>query len=153
MGAVAVPGVTSAAALRACVVVLGGAVVGVDVGVARGVVVFQDITPVPGTPEHVLGAANLRGRVVPLVDARRALDLPPGPRGDRALVIEHDGIEVAVAIDEIVGLETFERILDPDPEDRGRLGGCVVGRLPRPGGDIALLSAGRLIAALREADA
>jgi chemotaxis signal transduction protein len=153
MSAIAAPEVTRSAALRVCVVVLGGVVVGVDVGVARGVVVFEDVTPVPGTPAHVIGAANLRGRVVPLVDARRALGLGPGPRGDRALVIEHDGIEVAVAIDEVVGIETFEQVLEPDTEDRGRLGGCVVGRLPHVGGNVALLSAHRLIAALREADA
>ncbi len=34
------------------------------------------ITPLPGAPEIVLGVANLRGKVVPIVDIRQRFELP-----------------------------------------------------------------------------
>ena len=55
---------------------LGGETFAIDVRQAREVVGFEDATPVPLAPPHVLGVANLRGEVVTIVDARE----PPAAR-------------------------------------------------------------------------
>jgi purine-binding chemotaxis protein CheW len=41
---------------------------------------FAGATPVPGAPAHVAGLVQVRGRVVPVVDARARFGLPPGER-------------------------------------------------------------------------
>lgn len=38
---------------------------------------FTGATPVPGAPAHVAGLVQVRGRVVPVVDARARFGLPP----------------------------------------------------------------------------
>jgi purine-binding chemotaxis protein CheW len=41
---------------------------------------FTGATPVPGAPAHVAGLMQVRGRVVPVVDARARFGLPPADR-------------------------------------------------------------------------
>jgi purine-binding chemotaxis protein CheW len=41
---------------------------------------FTGATPVPGAPAHVAGLVQVRGRVVPVVDARARFGLPPAER-------------------------------------------------------------------------
>ncbi|MFL5344269.1 MAG: chemotaxis protein CheW [Hyalangium sp.] len=41
---------------------------------------FTGATPVPGAPAHVAGLVQVRGRVVPVVDARTRFGMPPGER-------------------------------------------------------------------------
>jgi purine-binding chemotaxis protein CheW len=41
---------------------------------------FTGATPVPGAPAHVTGLVQVRGRVVPVVDARARFGLPPVDR-------------------------------------------------------------------------
>ena len=61
---------------RACLFALAGARFAVDVRSAREVVVFDDITAVPLASPHLVGVANLRGTVMPIVDVRDMLGLP-----------------------------------------------------------------------------
>ena len=39
---------------------------------------FTGATPVPGAPPHLAGLVQVRGRVVPVVDARARFGMPPG---------------------------------------------------------------------------
>ena len=41
---------------------------------------FTGATPVPGAPSHVAGLVQVRGRVIPVVDARARFGLPPVER-------------------------------------------------------------------------
>jgi purine-binding chemotaxis protein CheW len=41
---------------------------------------FTGATPVPGAPQHVAGLVQVRGRVVPVVDARSRFGAPPAQR-------------------------------------------------------------------------
>jgi purine-binding chemotaxis protein CheW len=137
--------------MRVCLFLLGGERLAVDVAHSRGVVVFEDATRVPGAPPHILGIANLRGRLVALLDIRPALGLPAPVRGraGTALVIEHGGIDAAVAIDEVIGIETFDDVHPLSERERARHGGFASARLARDDGPVMLLDAPRLIDALR----
>jgi chemotaxis signal transduction protein len=138
-------------AMRACLFVLGGQRFAVEVAVARGVVVLDDVTFVPGAPAHVLGIANLRGSLVPVLDVRRHLRLAAPWRDGplKALLTEHDSMQVAIALDTVIGLESFDDALPLGAVERTRYGDFAVARLPGPGGDFTLLDAPRIIDTLR----
>src|SRR5207244_7212683 len=40
---------------------------------------IQDITAVPGTPAHLKGVINLRGKIIPVVDLRLKFAFPDAP--------------------------------------------------------------------------
>ncbi|CAN5342203.1 chemotaxis protein CheW [soil metagenome] len=67
------------------------------------------VTPVPGAQNWMLGVANVRGTLLPVVDLKLFLE---GERtviheGQRVLVVRQSGGNVAVLIDELVGQRTF----------------------------------------------
>jgi chemotaxis signal transduction protein len=137
--------------VRACVFALAGRQLAADIGHTREVVVLPDRTPVPGAPPHVLGVANLRGHVVPIVDISHLLDLPPRPQSEaaRTVVLEGAGVQIAVPTDEVLGLELFDEVLPPDEGDRRPLGALALGRLRRTDGVATLLDVSRLVEAVR----
>ena len=59
---------------------------------------FEGATKVPGAPAHVAGLAQIRGRVVPVIDMRVLFGLPPIERtiDSRIVVLKH--------VDRVVGL-------------------------------------------------
>jgi twitching motility protein PilI len=82
------------------------------------------VTPVPGAQPWMLGVANVRGTLLPVVDLKQFLE---GERtvmheGQRVLVVRQGGGNVAVLIDELFGQRTFNdthrTALTPD--DAGR---------------------------------
>lgn len=72
-----------------------------------------DITPVPGSPDYVLGIINLRGNVVTVVDTRKRFGLPPHEVNDvsRVVIIESGDLVVGMLVDcvaEVVYLKESE---------------------------------------------
>lgn len=64
------------------------------------------VTALPGAPETVIGAVDLRGRFVPVLDVRRRLDLPTTPvRPTDVLVhVELGGRPVLLRVDAALGV-------------------------------------------------
>jgi purine-binding chemotaxis protein CheW len=131
-------------------VTLAGYRFAVEVRYAREVVVFDEYTMVPLAPAHFLGVANLRGSIMPVVDVRPLLGMTPAVAGHevRALVAEHDGIKVALLIDEVLGLELLGGGAPADEGDSPHPGAVIAARLEREDGDAALLDVRALLAAL-----
>jgi purine-binding chemotaxis protein CheW len=134
---------------RACVVVLGGRKFAVDVTDAREVVVLDTTTPVPGAPTVVIGVMNLRGNVLPVVEARPLLGLPVRATTDRALVLADGERRAAVLIEAVLGLTTLDSVRPPAPETPGSF---TVGEVSADtGGQATLLDGRAVLAALRRA--
>lgn len=95
---------------RACVVLLGGRPFAVDVTDAREVVVVDATTPVPGAPPSLIGVMNLRGTVLPVVEARPLLGLPVRTRCDRALVVADGERRAAIVIEAVLGLTALDDV-------------------------------------------
>jgi purine-binding chemotaxis protein CheW len=135
---------------RACVFTTGDATFAVDVAAVREVAIVEELTPVPLAPPHVLGAANLRSEVLPIVDAGELL----GTRGRssgrklRALVVSSSEGEVGVVVDEVVGLEVLEEIFAA-PVPVGPSGELIIGRARRHDRPVTILDAAKVVAALR----
>nr|WP_246505319.1 chemotaxis protein CheW [Coralloluteibacterium stylophorae] len=105
--------------------------VGYRIGPRRLVSAFEEVveilpmpqvTPVPGAQPWMLGIANLRGTLLPVVDLRLFLE---GERtvlheGQRVLVMRQHGGNVAVLIDELFGQRGFHEEDAVAPEAEGR---------------------------------
>ena len=69
---------------------LGNESFGLPVGKVQEIIRLPAITPVPRMPAHIRGVANLRGRVIPVVDLRVRLGLPPlAPAPRTCLIVVH----------------------------------------------------------------
>lgn len=135
---------------RACVVELAGTRFAVDVRHAREVIVLDELTMIPLAPSHLLGVLNLRGSVLLLVDIRPFLGLEATrtAREARALVVECDGVQAALLIDEVGGLEPLDGLEPAGDGADGRAPDFTAGRLEREGGAVTLLDVGRILSAL-----
>lgn len=137
-------------AIRACLFMLAGSPFAVDVRSAREVAVFDEITVVPRAPAPLIGVANLRGTVIPIVDVRPLLGLPVQRLGRslRTLIVRDGAIQVALAVEGVLGLEPFEEILLLN----GAVGGAHrefdLGLLKWGEAFATLLDAGKIIQAL-----
>ncbi|NLC62408.1 MAG: purine-binding chemotaxis protein CheW [Gammaproteobacteria bacterium] len=76
------------------------------------------VTPVPGAQPWMLGVANIRGDLLPVVDLKQFLE---GERtvlheGQRVLIVRQPGGNVAVTIDEMFGQRSFQEEQQAEPE-------------------------------------
>jgi len=70
---------------------------------------MPQVTPVPGAQPWLLGVANIRGNLLPIVDLKQFLE---GERtvlheSQRVLIVRQPGGDVAVTIDELFGQRSF----------------------------------------------
>jgi purine-binding chemotaxis protein CheW len=75
----------------------------IDLSRVLEIVTPVPITPVPRAPECIEGVADLRGRVVPVVDVRKRLGGAPRPdqRRTRFLLVKVGRREVALVVDAV----------------------------------------------------
>jgi twitching motility protein PilI len=90
------------------------------------IITLPPLTPVPGSEPWLLGVANIRSNLLPVVDLKFFLQ---GERtvqhaSTRALVVKQAGGNVAVLIDELYGQRNFtdEHKTDLSGLDEGRYG-------------------------------
>jgi len=83
---------------------------GVSLETVREFADARQITPVPCCPEHVVGAVNLRGEILTLVDVRRALQLPvpAEPRGCKMMVVQVGQLRAGVMVDAVLDVVHLE---------------------------------------------
>jgi chemotaxis signal transduction protein len=141
---------------RACLFALGGTRFAVDVRNAREVVLFDEITSVPRASRHLVGVANLRGTVMPIVDVRGLLGLPDSRLGRslRTLVVRDGAVQAAVVVDAVLGLEPIENVVPIDSPTDARVRGprpLMTGWIEWAGETLALLDVPKILAALRPA--
>lgn len=89
---------------------------GVDISAVREIIRMQSVTRVPGAPAFVEGVINLRGRVVPVVDLRKRLDLSLAEQTQesRIVVVDIGGRDVGVIVDAVTEvLRVPLSVIDP----------------------------------------
>lgn len=78
-----------------------------------------DITPVPGSPDFILGIINLRGNVVTVVDARTmfGLESRPPTQQSRIVVVEIEDFIVGVLVDQVAAVvDLDDSCIDAAPD-------------------------------------
>ncbi len=70
----------------------------------REIVPGTDATRIPGATDAVIGLINVRGHLLTLVDARRALSYPPGEKRGPIVLLDVADRAVGLAVDSVVDL-------------------------------------------------
>lgn len=107
--------------------VLDGRRYGVPIASVREINRVSEITPVPRTPEFVVGVMNLRGKAIPVVDLRMKLGVKTGaftretciividtPKGESGIIVD--------AVHEVIDFTTEQLELPPRLHSPGETG-------------------------------
>ena len=99
------------------VVLLSGEYFGVELALIRMFSRVTTCTPIPNCPEQIVGAMNIRGGIITLLDIRPALEMPVQRFAATAkvVVVSHKGGAVGVAVDDIIDIVALS------PTDRATL--------------------------------
>lgn len=98
-------------------------VFGINVFKVREALIMPPVTPMPGAPRHVLGVANIRGQIIPVIDLPSVVGCKPDMR-NILLVTEYERSVQGFAVeevDEIVRLE-WSRVVSAE---KAAVGGMV----------------------------
>ena len=92
---------------------------GADIAVVREVSYLAPVTRLPNTPHFVEGVIDLRGEVMPVIDLRKRLGLPPRPAdGDsRIMVLTLGAATAALVVDGVEQVATIEDEAVSQPDE------------------------------------
>jgi purine-binding chemotaxis protein CheW len=98
---------TPAEGLDLLVFSLAGERYGIETAHVLGLIPLPELTPVPCAPPFVLGVVNYRGRILPVLDFRRLLDLAEQvvAEGSRVVAVEAGGMAFGILADAVSGVE------------------------------------------------
>ncbi len=80
---------------------LAGETYGIPIMLVHEIIRPCQITQIPRSPEYVRGVVNLRGKIVPVIDLRRRLALPPADEtgSTRIVIVEIEQGIVGMIVD------------------------------------------------------
>lgn len=86
------------------------------------IIMPQKVTHIPKSPDWVEGVINLRGQIIPIIDARKKLQLEVTVKSTESRImvldIEHEVIGLIVdEVEEVIHLKTED--VEPTPVDMG----------------------------------
>ena len=107
----AAPDAGDPARAQLCTFRLGGEDYAIDIMRVREIIPPLPVTPVPRAPAFVEGVVRLRGDVIPVLDVRRRLGLPPGPatRKTKILIVNVAGRRLGLVVDEVTEVVRIPR--------------------------------------------
>lgn len=90
--------------LPLAIIALNGEYFGLNLETVREFTDVRKVTPIPCTPDYVIGNMNLRGEILTLIDIRTALNMPSGTIGSRtkAIVVEVVDIVAGIVVDQVL---------------------------------------------------
>jgi purine-binding chemotaxis protein CheW len=94
---------------QVAVVLLSSEYFGLELPLVREFSAITACTPIPNCPEQIVGAMNLRGCIITLLDIRPTLEMPVArfSRTAKIVVVSHEKGTVGVAVDDIVDIATL----------------------------------------------
>lgn len=102
---------------------MGNESYGMDIRYITEIIGIQPITEVPEMPDYIRGVTNLRGKIIPVMDARSRFKKPPKQYDDRTciIVIETNDISIGLIVDSVAEVLTMdEKDIAPAPEIKGK---------------------------------
>ena len=134
--------------LGLAVVELGGECFGIELAAIQEFCDIVQLSPIPCCPSHILGAMNLRGDLLTLIDPRAALNLPPAARGGKAVVALLGDQAMGLAVDAVHNVIYLrpEELLAPPAILRERGGAEIAGTAPYSGQMMTVLNLPALLA-------
>jgi purine-binding chemotaxis protein CheW len=102
---------------------LGGQEYAIPVLHTREIIKMAEVTPIPRAADFVEGVINLRGRIVPVINLHKRLNLKraENTRDTRIIVVEHNEASVGIIVDRVqeVGRYSPEEIERPESVTKG----------------------------------
>ncbi len=85
---------------------------GIQLSYVNEIINMQKITRVPGLPSHISGIINLRGRIMPVIEARTKLGLPVIEYTERTCIIEinYQDTVVCLIVDSVADVVDLDQI-------------------------------------------
>jgi len=98
---------------------VGGIRCGVDIMTVKEIVNLQETVPVPSSPDFIIGAADHRECMVPVVDLCRRLGLEDGESSrPKWVIVDSAGTDVALKVDLVYGVAA---VSDQNEREKHRL--------------------------------
>ncbi len=74
-----------------------------EINSIREIIKVNDITRVPNTPNYIKGVINLRGKVIPIIDMRKKLNLKQidYDKNTRIIILEFNNMIVGIIVDSV----------------------------------------------------
>ncbi|MCX6652261.1 MAG: chemotaxis protein CheW [Methanomassiliicoccales archaeon] len=84
---------------------LGSETYAIESAFVRKVYQLKDYTPLPGTPNFVLGIINVRGQIFSVVDLSRFFNIPRRGLGElnKVIIIRNEEMEFGILADTVLG--------------------------------------------------
>lgn len=104
---------------------LGDEFYGIDIMYVTEIVGIQPITVVPELPDFIKGIINLRGKIIPVMDARLKFKKEPKEYNDRTCIIVIDVRELSIgiivdAVSEVLNISDDNIVPPPNLNTGGR---------------------------------
>lgn len=82
---------------------LGDETYGMNIALIQEIQPLKDLTLIPCTPDFVVGAVNIRGKIITVVDICRLFGLPNQTVTDnsKVIVVHHQDLEIGILADEV----------------------------------------------------
>lgn len=116
---------------------------GLNITFIKEIILKREITRVPNAKNYVIGIMNLRGMVLPVIDAKKKLGFPEnGGQGSQRniIILEHNGLNTGVLVDSVKDIVTLDDTqISPINESLDDISGdCILG-IGNSGKQIVLL--------------
>lgn len=87
------------------VVVLNNEYFGINLAIVREFTDIRQVTPVPCTPDRIIGNMNLRGEILTLLDIRNVLNMSADTKSlSKAIVVEVEDLVAGIVVEEILDI-------------------------------------------------
>ena len=107
---------------------------GIDIMAVREIVVAGETAAIPNTPPYVIGAADHRDMLVPVIDMRQRFGLLPAEsRNCKWIIVISSGLETALLVDSVQGVTTVSKDAERTPHPL--MDGARQGWIPNVYGD------------------
>jgi len=104
--------------------ITGEGTFGVEIGQVMEIVMMQTITSMPEMPEYIRGLMNLRGKIIPVLDARIRFHLPIKEYDDQTciIVLDSGNQPIGLIVDSVSDVMTIpeEDIIDTPDVNRNK---------------------------------
>jgi purine-binding chemotaxis protein CheW len=93
---------------------LGKETYGIDIRSVREIILSKQLTRVPNAKGFVTGIMNLRGMVIPVIDAKKRLGFAPlngisNEESMNIIIVEEDGLRTGVGVDLVEDIVKFSK--------------------------------------------
>ncbi|WP_027818049.1 chemotaxis protein [Paraburkholderia bannensis] len=86
----------------------GRGLYGINVFKIREIVTMPEVTPIAGSPAHLVGAVDIRGQIIPVIDIASLIGSPSDKRPPILLITEFSRGTQAFAVDEVEDIIRLE---------------------------------------------